>query len=55
MIVETSDNRLFKVRDAGEGLDHVWRGVEVRRDGAPKKGAREVLVRKAGCRIVREA
>ena len=54
-IVETTCNRLFRVRDAGPGLDHVWLGTELnRRTGEPKKGAREVPVRRAGCRVVRE-
>ena len=54
-IVETSSNQLFRVHDAGH--DHAWLGVEVKRAAGgyvPKAKAREVLVRKAGCRIVAE-
>jgi hypothetical protein len=53
VIVETTCNRLFLVEAAPEGLDHVWYGVELnRRTREPKKGAREVPVRKAGARVV---
>lgn len=60
MIIETSANEFYRVRPclyAG----HVWLGVVVKRVPsplagtvayAPKKGAREMLVRKAGARIV---
>ncbi len=55
MIVETTCNRLFLVEPAPEGVEHVWLGIELnRRTLEPKKGAREVPVRKAGCRIVAE-
>lgn len=59
MIIETSSNQLFKVRETGSAdLAHVWYGVEVKRvkgDYVAKKHARETLVRKAACNIVREA
>lgn len=57
MIVETSENRLFRVRDAGADLPHVWLGIPVKKvRGAyePKAGAREQMVRKLGCRVVAE-
>ncbi len=57
-VVETSDNRFFRVTDAGADLDHVWIGLEVKRikDGwAPKSKAREQLVRKAASRLVEAA
>lgn len=57
-IIETSANQLFRVRDAGPGLEHAWFGVEVKRtkDGfAPKAKAREVMVRKAASRVVEAA
>lgn len=60
MIIETSDNRLFRVRESGDrDLAHCWIGLEVRRTYrrrvetfAPKAGAREQLVRKAATKIV---
>ena len=55
MIVETSANQLFRVRPAGAGLDHVWVGTQVKRSArgfVPKAKARDILVRKEGCRIV---
>jgi len=55
-IVEDLAGQLFQVRDDGApGLDHVFRGVAVKRVRGgfePKKGAREILVRKLGCRVV---
>lgn len=55
-IVEDSTNQLFAVRDAGSSeLAHVFRGIPVKRvRGAyePKKGAREALIRRIGCRVV---
>ncbi len=55
-IVEDSANQLFAVRDAGSTeLAHAFRALPVKRvRGAyePKKGAREILVRKVGCRLV---
>ena len=63
MIVETTDNRFFRVRETGDpDLTHTWLGVEVSR--APSKSVtfpeplylakttRETLVRKAGCRVI---
>ena len=58
MIIETSNNQIFQVREAGADLDHVWLGVEVKRvkgGFAPKKNAREILVRKAACRVIQLA
>jgi hypothetical protein len=56
MIIETSDNRLYSVRETGDpDLAHVWIGVEVKKvRGAyvPKAKARTELVRKAATRIV---
>ncbi|MGA0594946.1 hypothetical protein [Enterovirga sp. CN4-39] len=55
MIVETTANQLFRVRSAGAGLDHVWVGTQVKRSArgfVPKAKARDILVRKVGCRIV---
>jgi hypothetical protein len=54
MIVETSSNQFFRVKDAGNGISHAWLGIEVKRvKGAwvPKAKAREQLVRKLGSRI----
>ncbi len=54
-IIETTDNRLFRVRETGDAdLQHVWVGIEVKRtrDGyVPRAKAREQLVRKAGSRV----
>lgn len=56
MIIETSDNRLFSVRDTGDAdLQHVWWGVEVKRVGTAyvhKAKARHTLVRKAATRLI---
>ena len=56
MIIETSDNRLYSVRETGDpDLAHVWIGVEVKKiRGAyvPKAKARPTLVRKDATRIV---
>lgn len=59
MIIETSDNRFYRVSDTGDAnLAHVWNGVEMKivsgRKGtfAPKKNARTELVRKAGSRVL---
>lgn len=55
-IVETTDNRLFSVRDAGDAnLDHVWFGYPVKRvrgEYLVPQYAREQTVRKAGSRVV---
>lgn len=55
MIIETSSNQLFRVRETGNAdLEHVWIGVAVKRvkgEYVPKAKAREILVRKAGCRV----
>lgn len=53
MIIETSGNQLYRVREGG--YDHAWLGVEVKKvKGAyvPKAKAREILVRKAATKLV---
>lgn len=55
MIVETSANQFYRVEDAGNGIEHAWLGVEVKRvKGAwvAKVKARPCLVRKAATRVV---
>ena len=56
MIIETSDNRLYRVRETGDAdLAHVWFGTRVKKTSAgyvPVKNARNELVRKAACRVV---
>jgi len=56
MIIETSDNRLYRVRETGNtDLAHVWFGLRVKKTSAgyvPVKNARDELVRKAACRVV---
>jgi hypothetical protein len=56
VIIETTDNRFFNVRETGDAnLAHVWIGIEVKRvRGAyePKAKARPTLVRKEASRIV---
>lgn len=61
MIVETSDNRFYKVWATGiAGMDHVWNGYEMKKNAAgqwvykaryPKHPTIE-LVRKAATRVV---
>lgn len=55
-IVETLAGQFFRVRETGDPrADHVWLGVEVKRvrgGFADKAKAREILVRKLGCRAV---
>ncbi|MGA4550613.1 hypothetical protein [Methylorubrum aminovorans] len=55
-IVQDLAGQFFQVRDAGSAeLSHVFHGMAVKRTAggfAPKKGAREILVRKLGCRAV---
>lgn len=53
MIIETAANQFFQVRPAH--VDHAWIGFQVKRtkEGfAPKAKAREILVRKAGSKII---
>jgi len=60
MIIETSDNRFYRVEETGRSdLEHVWFGSEVKLDkktgqwvrkGAPRRWP--VLVRKAASRVV---
>jgi hypothetical protein len=64
MIIETTENRFYSVRETGdENLAHVWYGYEVKKlsprqaiisgcDFAPKGKARMQMVRKAATRIV---
>lgn len=56
MIIETSANELFQVRETGSpDLEHVWLGIAVKRvkgEYVPKAKAREILVRKAASRVV---
>jgi hypothetical protein len=61
MIIETSANELYRVRETGNpDLAHVWFGTPVKRTKtgfAPKTEAlkasfREHAVRKASCRVV---
>jgi hypothetical protein len=56
MIIETTCNHLYRVRETGDAnLAHVWFGIEVKRvKGAyvPKAKARETLVRKEASRLV---
>jgi hypothetical protein len=51
MIIETTDNRFYRVRDTNqEGLDHVWFGYPVKRskgDWVAKVNALTQLVSKA--------
>jgi len=56
-IVESSDNRLFAVRETNDpDLAHVFHAIPMKRikgGGFAVKGAgRMILLRKAGCRIV---
>jgi len=55
-IVETSAGLLFQVSDAGSPeLAHVFRAMPVKRARggfALKKGAREMMIRRLGCRVV---
>lgn len=68
MIIQTSDNRFYRVTETGSAdLAHVWNGIEVKHAAgrwsdklngnvgphwAPKKNAREQLVRKAASKII---
>lgn len=61
MIIETSDNRFYQVRETGfEGLAHCWYGLSVKRargEFVPTARAlrypdRPELVRKDACRVV---
>lgn len=56
-VVQATSGHFYAVRDAGDGLDHAWIGVPVKAwkgSYEPKARARERLVRKLGCIIVRE-
>lgn len=57
MIIETSSNQLYRVRETGDAdLAHVWFGVAVKRakgEYVTKKNAREILVRKDASRVVK--
>jgi hypothetical protein len=62
MIIETSDNRFFKVRESNDlALAHVWIGMPVKKVAKFKKARNvwvavpclnEMLVRKAASRVV---
>lgn len=61
MIIETSANRFYQVRETGfEGLAHCWHGLSVKKVGgkfvltarAQRHPDRFELVRKAACRVV---
>lgn len=58
MIIETSDNRFFRVTECGDAsLAHCWYGIAVKRvagQWVPKVNARQELVRKAATRPVIE-
>ena len=58
MIIETSSNHLYRVRETGDAnLAHVWFGIPVKRTKAgfvPKAKARETLIRKEGSRVVEQ-
>ncbi len=60
MIIETSDNRFYKVFPTGiDGLDHVWNGFRMKQDAAKRwvydnKRPTGELVRKAATRIVEQ-
>jgi hypothetical protein len=55
-IVETSAGQFFQVREGDSAdLNHVWHGLAVKKAKGgfvPKANAREILVRKAGSRVV---
>jgi hypothetical protein len=53
-IIETTAGQQFRVRDAGSAdLAHAWLGIEInKRTQQPKKNAREILVRRAGARLI---
>jgi hypothetical protein len=63
MIIETSDNRFYRVTETGQqGLEHVWLGTQVKRTAAGwavptavlkrKPHRQQELVRKAASKIV---
>ena len=55
MIVQTSDNRLYSVRDGGADMPQAWIGFAVKKTAAgyvAKANAREQLVRRADSRVV---
>jgi hypothetical protein len=56
MIVETTSNQLYDVKDAGPDYPQAWIGTRVKRvkfgGFAPTAKARPELVRKAGCKII---
>jgi len=62
MIIETSSNQFFRVREFNQPMDHAWAGFPVKRfkgawvrkivRGEP---AREIIVRKAATRVVEGA
>jgi hypothetical protein len=56
MIIETSANELYRVREAGDAaLSHCWIGIAVKRvkgEFVPKANRRDELVRKAATRLI---
>lgn len=56
MIIESSDNRLYRVEETGDAdLAHVWFGIEVKKShGAyvPKAKSRRTLVRKDATKVI---
>jgi hypothetical protein len=63
MIVETSDNRFYSVRETGNpDLGHLWVGIEVRltkgkwvkRPNRRGGGNRPQLIRKAASKVITE-
>lgn len=58
MIIETSDNRFYRVTEIGDmALAHAWTGMPVKRVKGQwliKANARPELVRKAATRIVEQ-
>ena len=56
MIIETSDNRLYRVVEINDpALAHLWYGIEVKRikDGfVHRKNARPQAIRKACTKII---
>lgn len=59
-VVEDSANQLHLVRETGNpDLAHVWFGIAAKaaKGGGytPRANAREILVRKKGCRLIRQA
>ena len=57
-IVEDSAGTLYRIADAGPGLEHTWVGTPVKRVGGrfmDRANAVPRLIRRVGCRVVVEA